>query len=147
LAVNRPQLATLLSGFPKPGDLGHPRRLGNGDHDFAANVAGLDMANSFCDFAQRVGAVDNGNHCSSLDWIGENGQILAIDFGEQAGHFLADKTRPNRVLKQSREQIHGTPVWAPAAARDVCAARLDCAQAVGERAIAHEIKEQIVALD
>jgi hypothetical protein len=51
LQVNRPQLAMSLSESPKPGDLGHPRRLGNGDHDFAANVAGLDMANSFYDFA------------------------------------------------------------------------------------------------
>jgi len=74
------------------------------------------MANSFCDFAQRVGAVDNGNHGSSLDEIGENCQILAIDFGEQSGHFLTGKGRPNCVLKHSREQIPGAPVWVPAAA-------------------------------
>ena len=52
---------------PKTGDLEQRERLGNGDNDFAANMAGLDMANSFCDFAQRVGAVNNGNHGSSLD--------------------------------------------------------------------------------
>ena len=50
----------------KTGDLGHPRRLDNGDHDFAANVAGLDVAHSLCSFAQRIGTVDNWNHCASL---------------------------------------------------------------------------------
>jgi hypothetical protein len=49
---------------PKTGDLGQRGRLGHDDHDFAMNMAGLDMANSSCDFAQRVGAVDNGNHVS-----------------------------------------------------------------------------------
>jgi|NGEPerStandDraft_6_1074524.scaffolds.fasta_scaffold138955_2 hypothetical protein len=60
-------LVVAAFGSPKPRDLGRPGRLGNGDHDFASNVAGLDMANSFHDFAQRVGAVDNGRHCSPLD--------------------------------------------------------------------------------
>lgn len=104
------------------------------------------MAHSFCSFTQRVGAVNNGYHRAPLDKIGKNGQILAIDFGEQAGHFLADKTRANRIPKHSREQIRGATVWSPTAARDVCTVRLHCAQVVGERAIAHEIKEQIVAL-
>jgi hypothetical protein len=55
------------SRVPKTGGLGQRGHLGNGDHDFAVNMAGLDMTNSFCDFAQRVDAVDNGNHGSSLD--------------------------------------------------------------------------------
>ena len=46
---------------------GERKRLGNGDNDFAANMAGLDMTNSFCYFAQTVGAVDNGTHGSSFN--------------------------------------------------------------------------------
>lgn len=51
----------------KTGDLGIRSGLGNVDHDFATNVAGLDMTQGRCGFAQRVGAVDNGNHFASLD--------------------------------------------------------------------------------
>jgi len=135
-----------FSGHAKNREPGHLGRLGNGDHDFAAGVAGFDMTNSFCYFGQRIGSIDHGAHFPCLNQIGEKGQIFAIDFGEQAGHFLIAKTRPNCVLKQMREQIHCAPVGATAAAGDVCAARLDSAQAVLERSIAYEIKEQIVAL-
>jgi hypothetical protein len=54
-------------GLQKQEPRGHSRRLGNGDHNFSANVAGLDMAHSFCSFVQRVGAVDDGNYCAALD--------------------------------------------------------------------------------
>ena len=66
-------LPSCFPGVPKQDTLGHPRRLRNGDHDFAASVTGLDVAKSCCNFAQRVGAVDNGNHVSSSDEVGQSG--------------------------------------------------------------------------
>jgi len=74
------------------------------------------------------------------------GSNLRVDLGKEAGHLSTGKARPNRVPEHLCEQARAAAIRPSAAARDVCPVRLHCAQAVSERAIAHEIEEQIVAL-
>src|SRR5215204_2332011 len=114
----------------------------DGEHDFAARVALLEVAYGLVGLAQRISPVDDGRELAGLYQVFEHHKVLMALLGHEAKQLLLREARANRgeylALKAAEPAVS-----AFAADDDESASRLECPAQLRQGPPSRRVEDQV----